>query len=255
MTESTSPLVEFVEVTKRYGPRLILDRVSLCVRPGETVAVIGPSGGGKSTLLRCANGLTPFENGTVRVGDHQLSAAASPRERSRAAREMRRLVGLVFQNYQLFPHWSALDNVAAGPRFVLGWTKERAREQARLLLGRVGLAQRLYDYPSQLSGGQQQRVAIARALALEPRVLLCDEVTSALDPELKQEVLAVLRDLRQDGLALLMVTHEIRFSRRAADRVVVLADGRVLEEGPPEEVLERPRQERTRKFLADVLSD
>jgi polar amino acid transport system ATP-binding protein len=244
--------VSVTNVTKRFGERLVLDRVSLEVQSGQTVALVGPSGGGKSTLLRCLNGLNPFDAGEVRVGPHVLGAGGAARG-SGAVRAVRRLFGMVFQDFQLFPHLTALQNVIEAPRHVLGLPFKEASERARRLLGRVGLGGHLDAWPRQLSGGQKQRVAIARALAMEPRGLLCDEITSALDPELKSEVLAVLEDLKRDGLTLLMVTHEIGFARRAADRVVVLADGRIVEDGPPAQVLDSPRSPRTQAFLRCVL--
>ena len=232
-------------VCKRFGDHAVLDALDLEVAAGETVAVIGPSGSGKSTLLRCANGLTPFDAGEITVGPHRLP---------QAAHEVRGLLGLVFQHFELFPHLTAIENITLAPRRVLGMPPSQARELAEKLLDRVGLRARADFWPRQLSGGQQQRVAIARALAMSPRGLLCDEITSALDPELKSDVLAVLEDLRKDGLTLLVVTHEIGFARRAADRVVVLADGRIIEQGPPAEVLDRPRTERARQFLSRVMT-
>ena len=247
MTES---LVTLTNVTKRYGERTILDGVCLGVRAGETVALIGPSGGGKSTLLRCVNGLTPFDAGEVRVGPHCLKPGRCDHE---TAGPLRRLFGMVFQDFQLFPHLTALQNVIESPLRVAGKTRAEAVASGRDLLARVGLADRADFYPRQLSGGQKQRVAIARALAMRPRGLLCDEITSALDPELKHEVLGVLEELRREGMSLLMVTHEIGFARRAADRVVVLAGGKVVEDGPPEQVIDRPRTPRTQQFLQRVL--
>ncbi len=238
-------------IRKRFGQRQILDGVSLAITPGETVAVIGPSGGGKSTLLRCLNGLTALDEGQVQVGPHRLSAATS--QRDSAIPQVRRLLGMVFQDFQLFPHLSVLDNIIEAPVRVLGLPRPEAEARGRRLLERVGLADRAAAWPQQLSGGQKQRVAIARALAMEPRGLLCDEITSALDPELKMDVLRVLEDLKRDGLTLIMVTHEIGFARRAADRVVFLADGKVLEEGPPQQILGQPTAERTRIFLSRVV--
>ncbi|MGD9645038.1 MAG: amino acid ABC transporter ATP-binding protein [Pirellulales bacterium] len=242
--------IELKDVVKHYGERPVIDGVSLAIAPGETVALIGPSGGGKSTLLRCINGLHAFQKGEIRVGPHLLSAGdngAAPKQ------AVRRLLGMIFQDFQLFPHLTAAANVALAPRQVLGTDAKTALDHAHQLLDRVGLAERAHAYPDQLSGGQKQRVAIARALAMRPRGLLCDEITSALDPELKHEVLKVLEDLRREGLTLVMVTHEIGFARRAADRVVVLADGRVVEEGPPGQVIDRPQTERTQQFLQCVL--
>jgi polar amino acid transport system ATP-binding protein len=243
-------------LSKRFGNRLILDRVNLEVDPGETVALIGPSGGGKSTLLRCLNGLNRFDAGEIRVGKHLLHAQPGSLGMGNTgpARNVRRLLGIIFQDFQLFPHLNALQNVIEAPLRVLKLTREEAIDRGVTLLRRVGLADYLRAYPRQLSGGQKQRVAIARALAMEPRGLLCDEITSALDPELKSEVLAVLEDLKHDGMTLLVVTHEIGFARRAADRVVVLADGRIIEEGPPNRVLDKPQTERTQLFLSRVMA-
>lgn len=242
--------VSLQNVTKRYGERTILDGISLQINSGETVALIGPSGGGKSTLLRCINGLATYDAGEVRVGEYVLP----PQGDAAIAAQIRRLFGMIFQDFQLFPHLTALENVMEAPVQVLGKSKSTAQAQAKELLARVGLAERANHMPRQLSGGQKQRVAIARALAMEPRGLLCDEITSALDPELKCEVLDTLLKLKEEGLTLIVVTHEIGFARRSADRVAVLADGKVVEYGPPEEVLERPQTERTQRFLRQVLA-
>ncbi len=239
-------------VTKRFGQRLVLDNVSLCIKAGQTVALIGPSGAGKSTLLRSINGLNSFDEGEICVGSHTLL----PNRNHHAcpgALQVRRLFGMIFQDFQLFPHLTALQNVMEAPRCVLKLSRTDAQERAMRLLDRVGLADRANAYPSELSGGQKQRVAIARAMAMEPRGLLCDEITSALDPELKTEVLSVLEDLRRDGLTLILVTHEIGFARRAADRVVVLADGKIIEDGTPSQVLDDPQMPRTRQFLSQIL--
>jgi polar amino acid transport system ATP-binding protein len=246
-------LIEIDRVTKRYGDRLVLDGISLSVRAGETLALLGPSGGGKSTLLRCINALHALDEGRIRVGEHQLEPAGS-NSNGAACRAVRRMAGMIFQDFQLFPHLSALDNVTEAPRQVLGVSRQQAEERAWQLLERVGLKDRARAFPQHLSGGQKQRVAIARALAMEPKALLCDEITSALDPELKHEVLEVLSDLKQEGMTLVLVTHEIGFARRAGDRVVVLAGGRIVEEGPPEEVLDRPQSPRTQQFLRNVLA-
>jgi ABC-type polar amino acid transport system ATPase subunit len=242
--------VALKNVTKRYGERTILNEVSLEVSAGETVALIGPSGGGKSTLLRCINGLTSFDAGEVHVGPDVLPPGGDPE----IAARVRRKFGMIFQDFQLFPHLTAIENVMEAPVQVLKRPPRAAREQALELLQRVGLAERASFYPRQLSGGQKQRVAIARALAMEPRGLLCDEITSALDPELKCEVLDTLMELKAEGLTLIVVTHEIGFARRAADRVAVLADGRVIEYGPPTQVLENPQTERAQRFLRQVLA-
>ncbi len=250
----TEPLEVVIQgVAKRFGQRMVLDGVDLTVHPGETVAMIGPSGGGKSTLLRCINGLTPFDAGEIRVGPHVLRAESEAPHDS-AVTQIRRLFGMVFQDFQLFPHLTALGNVIEAPVHVLGLPRAKAGERAMGLLARVGLADRAAAYPRELSGGQKQRVAIARAMAMEPRGLLCDEITSALDPELKHEVLKVLEGLKRDGLTLIVVTHELGFARRSADRIVVLDGGRVLEEGPPEQVFTNPQKPRTERFLSQVLA-
>jgi ABC-type polar amino acid transport system ATPase subunit len=249
----TTPLannVTLTGVTKTYGPRTILNDISATIAPGETVALIGPSGGGKSTMLRCINGLATFEKGSIDVGGHRLAPNSLPAE----IHEVRRLFGMIFQDFQLFPHFTALENVIEAPMQVRGVSRADAVAKAKDLLARVGLAERANYYPKELSGGQKQRVAIARALAMEPRGLLCDEITSALDPELKSEVLDVLMDLKAEGLTLIMVTHEIHFARRAADRVLLLAEGRIAESGPPEKVLDAPESERARKFLKTVMA-
>ena len=241
------------KVAKRFGTRQVLDGVELTIQPGETVALIGPSGGGKSTLLRCINGLTHFDAGEIRVGPHLLCGGPQlpPRE---TVIQIRRLFGMIFQDFQLFPHLTAAGNIMEAPVHVLGVPAVDARRRAMELLARVGLADRADAYPRELSGGQKQRVAIARALAMEPRGLLCDEITSALDPELKHEVLAVLEELKAEGLALIVVTHELGFARRSADRIVVLDGGRVIEDGPPEQVFEQPQTERARRFFRQVLA-
>lgn len=246
-------LVEITDISKSFGERKVLDGVSLAVRRGETLVMLGPSGSGKSTLLRCINGLNRWDAGKIRVGPHEIDARETRAMSKKKWPLVRRLVGMVFQDYQLFPHLSVLQNVIEAPTQVLKTPRAKAIEQANELLDRVGLADRAAAYPGQLSGGQKQRVAIARALAMRPQGLLCDEITSALDPALKHEVLNVLEGLKRDGMTLVMVTHEIQFARRAADRVVVLADGRLLEDGPPAQVLDAPRNERTRQLLAQGL--
>jgi polar amino acid transport system ATP-binding protein len=244
--------VEIDRVTKKFGIRTVLDDISLRVETGETVALIGPSGAGKSTLLRCINGLNMFDGGEIRVGPFSLLPQRN-HHGCPNARQVRRLFGMIFQDFQLFPHLTALENIMEAPCSVLKLPRADARERALTLLRRVGLADRADAYPLELSGGQKQRVAIARAMAMEPRGLLCDEITSALDPELKGEVLAVLEDLKRDGLTLILVTHEIGFARRAADRVVVLADGKIVESGPPSQVLDNSQAPRTKQFLSQML--
>ncbi|MGW7819271.1 amino acid ABC transporter ATP-binding protein [Streptomyces puniciscabiei] len=252
-----SVMVDIRSVHKSFGPLDVLKGIDLQVRTGEVTVVLGPSGSGKSTLLRTINHLEKVDRGEIsvdgalmgyrRAGDklYELPEREVLRQRTR--------IGFVFQNFNLFPHLTVLDNVVEAPVSALKRPRKEAVESARRLLGRVGLEDKAGAYPRQLSGGQQQRVAIARALALEPRLLLFDEPTSALDPELVGEVLDVIRDLAARGTTMIVVTHEIAFAREVADTVVFMADGRIVEQGPPDEVLDRPRHERTRAFLAKVL--
>ncbi len=244
--------VELTSVTKRFGDRAILDGISLRIEAGQTVALIGPSGAGKSTLLRSINGLNTFDSGTIRVGDYVLRPDRS-QQSCVAASQVRRVFGMIFQDFQLFPHLTAVENIMEAPRAVLKISKADAQDRAMRLLARVGLEDRAGAYPAELSGGQKQRVAIARAMAMEPRGLLCDEITSALDPELKNEVLVVLESLKREGLTLILVTHEIGFAKRAADRVVVLANGKIIEDGPPQQVIDNPQVPRTQQFLKQMM--
>lgn len=236
-------------LAKHYGSRKVLNGVSLAVPAGTTMALIGPSGGGKSTLLRCLAGLETFQEGSITMGDRVLGPGAG--RGSLAWLHAR--VGMIFQDYQLFPHLSALGNVAAAPRWVSGLGEAEARDRAMSLLRKVGMEGHALAFPGKLSGGQKQRVAIARALAMGPRVLLCDEITAALDPETKSDVLGVLEEIRADGLTIVMVTHEIGFARRAADRVALLAEGQVAECGSAREVIDSPSSVRAARFLAKVL--
>ncbi|MFD5815643.1 amino acid ABC transporter ATP-binding protein [Streptomyces sp. NPDC127038] len=249
--------LEVHDVHKWYGTHRVLDGVDLTVRPGEVTVILGPSGSGKSTLLRVINHLEKPEIGHVSING-ELIGVKRQGERlkelsERAILTQRGRIGFVFQNFNLFPHLTVLDNVAAAPVATGRLGKPEAQELARELLGRVGLGDKTGAYPRQLSGGQQQRVAIARALALRPGVILFDEPTSALDPELVGEVLAVIKDLATSGTTLLIVTHEIGFAREIADRVVFIDSGKIIEQGPPSEVLDKPRHERTRDFLSKVL--
>ncbi|MFF0014237.1 amino acid ABC transporter ATP-binding protein [Streptomyces sp. NPDC005374] len=257
VTDITPVALEVHGVHKWYGAHRVLDGVDLTVRPGEVTVIIGPSGSGKSTLLRVINHLEKPEIGHVSVNDELIGVRRQGdrlKELSeRAILTQRSRIGFVFQNFNLFPHLTVLDNVAAAPVATGKLTKAAAQELARELLDRVGLADKATAYPRQLSGGQQQRVAIARALALRPGVILFDEPTSALDPELVGEVLAVIKDLATSGTTLVIVTHEIGFAREIADRVVFIDGGRIVEQGPPSEVLDKPRHERTRDFLSKVL--
>jgi polar amino acid transport system ATP-binding protein len=247
-------MVRIENVKKRFGSLEVLKGVSLTVQSGEVVCILGPSGSGKTTLLRCINFLEPYDDGRIYVGDdlvgyRERNGKLSPAPEKEIAR-VRAETAMVFQQFNLFPHMTALKNVTFGPMKVLGVSKEEAEQRARELLARVGLAEKADSYPTQLSGGQQQRVAIARALAMQPKVVLFDEVTSALDPELVGEVLAVMKDLADShGVTMIVVTHEIMFAREAADRVIFMDGGVVVEEGPPAEVLGAPRSERLRTFL------
>ncbi len=241
-----APVLSLRGVWKRFGDRTVLAGVDLDVAEHQVVALIGASGSGKSTLLRCANLLEPVDDGTIHLDGVDIS---DPRA---DADDVRRRIGVVFQAYNLFPHLSVLDNVTLGPRHVHGTPRAAAETRAHELLERVGLAEKASDYPDRLSGGQQQRVAIARALAGSPRLLLLDEVTSALDPELVGEVLDLVRELRRDGATIVMATHEMAFARDVADVVCFLDGGVLVEQGPPEQVFGNPQQARTREFLARV---
>ena len=253
----TRGLVEIHNVHKSFHGTEVLTGIDLTVQPGEVVALLGPSGSGKSTLLRTINHLETVDAGSVTVDGefigYELRHGKLHELREREILRRRTQVGIVFQNFHLFPHLTALENVTEAPLALKRLSKDDAVELARGLLERVGLAHKADAYPRQLSGGQQQRVAIARALALQPKVLLFDEPTSALDPELVGEVLDVIRDLAKLGTTLVIVTHEIGFAREVADRVVFLDQGRIVEQGTPDEVLSRPQHPRTREFLAKVL--
>ena len=253
-----APMVEVRGVHKLFGTHEVLRGVDLTVAAGTVTVVLGPSGSGKSTLLRSINHLEKVDRGTVRV-DGELIGYRQSGSRLHELGERRILrqragIGFVFQSFNLFPHLTALENVAEAPISALGRPRDEVHRYARELLARVGLADKLGAYPRQLSGGQQQRVAIARALALDPKLVLFDEPTSALDPELVGEVLDVMRELARAGTTMIVVTHEIGFAREVADTVVFLDDGRVVEQGPPAEVLDNPRHDRTRAFLSKVLT-
>ncbi|HEX6421490.1 MAG TPA: amino acid ABC transporter ATP-binding protein [Acidimicrobiales bacterium] len=234
-------------VWKSFGDRTVLADVSLRAREHEVVCLIGASGSGKSTLLRCINLLDPIDDGRILLGGEDITDPRLDEDR------IRRRLGMVFQSYNLFPHLSVLDNVTLAPRKVLRRDRRAVEAEAVELLGRFGLGTEVAKYPDQLSGGQQQRVAIVRALAMEPELMLLDEVTSALDPELVGEVLAVVRGLKADGMTMLIATHEMGFAREIADKVCFLDGGRILEEGPPEQVLAEPVQDRTRRFLQRII--
>ena len=240
-----APIMEFEGVDKFFGDQQVLYDIDLSVDEQEVVVVIGPSGSGKSTLLRCANRLETIRDGEIRL-DGQSVVDAN-------VNEIRQQIGMVFQSFNLFPHKTALENVALGPKKIKGLSEEAANERAHELLDRVGLAAETGSYPGALSGGQQQRVAIARALAMEPRVMLFDEVTSALDPELVGEVLDVIEGLAAEGMTMMLVTHEMGFAREVADRIVLMADGRVVERTEVDTFFDRPETERGQQFLSRLL--
>ena len=239
--------VEIDRVDKSFGDHHVLRGLDLDVAEHEVVCLVGPSGCGKSTLLRCVNGLERIEGGEIRLESERVSG------RGVDVNWLRRNIGIVFQSFNLFPHMTVLRNITLSPCKVLGLSRDAAEEQAMTLLTRIGLADKAKEYPDRLSGGQQQRAAIARALAMGPRVLLLDEITSALDPELVAEVLGIVRELAAEGMTMLLATHEMGFAREVADRVCFLDGGRVLEEGPPEHVLTDPREPRTRQFLRRII--
>jgi polar amino acid transport system ATP-binding protein len=243
---SGAKIIRYRGVIKRYGSFQALSGVDLDVHAGEVVCLIGPSGSGKSTLLRCTNGLE-----TIDGGDVEFEGAPLPRD-ERALRGVRTRMGMVFQSFELFPHLTALENVAEGPRTVLHKDRAEANRRATAMLDKVGLADKAANYPSALSGGQQQRVAIARALAMEPDVMLFDEPTSALDPETIGEVLNVMKKLADEGMTMVVVTHEMTFARRVGDWVAVFDTGRIVEQGPPAQIFDTPLTERTRDFLGHL---
>lgn len=240
-------MIEIHDLHKRFGDHEVLQGVSLKVEAGEVVCLIGPSGSGKSTVLRCINGLESYEGGEVRVLGERVDRHA------KSIHDLRSSVGMVFQRFNLFPHRTALDNVMEGPLYVKRMPAESARREAMVLLEKVGLAQKADAWPAQLSGGQQQRVAIARALAMKPKAMLFDEPTSALDPELVGEVLTVMRTLANEGMTMIVVTHEMGFAREVADRVCFLHSGSIVEAGPAVQLLSSPQHARTQDFLRRVL--
>ena len=240
-------LVELLGVVKRYGRHTVLNGVSLSVEKGEIIAIIGRSGSGKSTLLRCVNGLEPIQGGTVSFDGTVVNDPATD------LRKLRQHVGIVFQSFNLFPHLSVEKNITLAPKVVKGVPQGEARKLAEVVLRKVGLGEKIDAYPDQLSGGQQQRVAIARSLAMSPQVMLFDEITSALDPELVAEVLNIVRDLAKDGMTMLLATHEMGFARDVASKVGFLYGGVVHEEGPPDQIFGDPKEERTRAFLKRII--
>jgi polar amino acid transport system ATP-binding protein len=246
--ETAGPMLQLQDVHKSFGKLEVLRGIDLEIDKGEVVCVLGPSGSGKSTLLRCINLLEPPEAGRILLEGKEITEAGGE-----GLDYVRRRVGIVFQQFNLFPHKSARENVMLAQEKVLGRDSGEASAKAEALLKRVGLAEKLDEYPDRLSGGQQQRVAIARALAMDPHVMLFDEVTSALDPELIKEALDVMRELAAEGMTMIVVTHEIGFAREVASRVVFMDEGVIVEQGPPAAVLENPQEERTRRFLGLVL--
>jgi ABC-type polar amino acid transport system ATPase subunit len=241
------PVVRLEGVRKSFGANVVLDGIDLSVPAGDVLVVIGPSGSGKSTLLRCINLLEPLDSGRIYLEGDEVTAKGVD------VSAVRQRIGIVFQQFNLFPHLTAIDNLTLAARRIRKMPRAEAEQRARELLARVGLEEKAHQHPHQLSGGQQQRVAIARALMMEPHVMLFDEVTSALDPELVGEVLVVMRDLARDGMTMLVVTHEMQFAREVGDRVLFMDEGRIVEEGDPLDVLDRPREERTRRFLRRTL--
>ena len=241
------PIVAIADVHKSFGHVEVLKGITLDIRKSEVICIIGPSGSGKSTLIRCINALTPFERGSIRVMGIEVRDPALDKL------ELRRRVGMVFQQYNLFPHRTALQNVMMAPIQVLGQNRKEVEQRAYALLAKVRLKGREHHYPGEMSGGQQQRVAIARSLAMNPQVMLFDEVTSALDPETVKEVLATIKQLADEGMTCILVTHEMRFARELADEVHFTDQGLIVESAPPDELFDHPQKERTRAFLSQVL--
>ena len=244
---SSVPMVRLEGVRKSFGENLVLDGIDLTVAHGEVLVVIGPSGSGKSTLLRCVNLLEPIQAGKVFLEGEEITRKGAN------VSAIRQRIGIVFQQFNLFPHLTAIDNLTLAARRIRRIPRGEAERRARELLVSVGLEEKADQHPHQLSGGQQQRVAIARALMMQPHVMLFDEVTSALDPELVGEVLVVMRDLAREGMTMLIVTHEMQFAREVGDRVVFMDGGKIVEEGPPLDVLDHPKEERTQRFLRRTL--
>ncbi|MFK0691900.1 amino acid ABC transporter ATP-binding protein [Mesorhizobium sp. IMUNJ 23033] len=245
-------MIGLTNIEKRFGDNLVLKGVTVAIEEGGVTALVGPSGGGKSTLLRCINLLEIPTSGTVRIGDETLEFRPGTKVATRDIRRLRLQTGMVFQNFQLFPHRTVIENVMEGLVTVLKWPVERARERAMALLEKVGMVHKADAWPATLSGGQQQRVAIARALAPSPKVLLCDEPTSALDPELAQEVVDVLGQLASEGTTMVMATHDLRLASKIAQEVVFLDAGVVVEKGPASVVFSTPEHQRTKRFIATL---
>ncbi len=240
-------LVELAGVRKSFGENVVLDEIDLRIDRGEAIVVAGPSGSGKSTMLRCINGLEPIDAGSIHFDGQAIEDAG------RDIYGIRSQIGVVFQQFNLFPHMTVRDNIILAPLEVKGVTKDEAKRRTRELLERVGIPEKADDYPADLSGGQQQRVAIARALAIDPKLMLFDEPTSALDPEMIREVLDVMRDLARGGMTMVVVTHEMGFAREVCDRIVFIDDGRIVEEGPPDEFFEATKSDRAKEFVDKII--
>ncbi len=245
-------MIEVRGLVKRHGSLEVLRGIDLSIGKGEVAVIVGPSGGGKSTFLRCLNGLETIQGGTITIDELCLKSNCDPRQRDRTLRQIRQRVGMVFQSFNLFPHRSVLQNVTEGPIYVKKTPRAEAEERAKNLLDRVGLLDKLHSRPRELSGGQQQRVAIARALAMEPEAILFDEPTSALDPRMTAEVLSVIADLARDGQTMIVVTHAMSFARQVAHSVHVFGEGKVIESGCPQKIFEDPLEEATRAFLSET---
>ncbi len=245
-TDAPAALLKVTALRKSFGSNVVLNGIDLAVQPGEVVVIVGPSGSGKSTLLRCFNRLERIDSGDIAFDGRSIL--------DRPEHELRQHIGMVFQQFNLFPHLTALENLTIAPRKILREPTQQAKERAHALLQRVGLGEKAESYPNELSGGQQQRVAIARALMMRPKMMLFDEATSALDPELIGEVLAVMRQLADDGMTMAVVTHEMQFAREVGDRVIFMDGGQIVEEGDPESVLLSPQQPRTQQFLKRIRS-
>jgi ABC-type polar amino acid transport system ATPase subunit len=243
----SGPLVVLEGVSKSFGDNLVLDEIDLEIDRGAAIVIAGPSGSGKSTLLRCINGLEAIDEGTITFDGRPVSATG------REIYEIRAQIGMVFQQFNLFPHMTVLKNVTLAPLEVGDVSREEASERARALLERVGIPEKADAYPADLSGGQQQRVAIARALAVEPKLMLFDEPTSALDPEMIREVLDVMRDLAREGMTMVVVTHEMGFAREVCDRIVFIDEGRIVEQGTPDEFFNRTRSDRAKEFVDKII--
>ncbi|WP_268627030.1 amino acid ABC transporter ATP-binding protein [Paenibacillus alvei] len=248
-------MIEVKKLGKSFGELVVFQDIDLQVRSGEIVVLVGPSGSGKSTLLRCLNGLETPDSGSIQIGDAVWNAALDASSKKKAVQRIRTLTGMVFQSFNLFPHMTVLENVTMAPTIVKKMNKADAANIGGTLLEKVGLLHKKDEYPSRLSGGQQQRVAIARALAMQPQIMLFDEPTSALDPELTGEVLAVMKKLAAEGMTMIIVTHEMKFAREVANRVIFMSDGVIQEEGTPEQFFDQPKTERARKFLRQLASE